>query len=67
MNAKIKALQKNKKKGSLNYNLTDLKGQYDVIRNDLLKLRDDLGKGYDMAKGMMDKKVLVKELLNTKK
>jgi len=67
MNTKIKALQKNKKKSSLNYNLTDLKGQYDVIRNDLLKLRDDLGKGYDMAKGMMDKKVLVKEFLNTKK
>lgn len=67
MNTKIKALQKNKKKSSLNNNLTDLKGQYDVIRNDLLKLRDDLGKGYDMAKGMMDKKVLVKEFLNTKK
>lgn len=66
MNAKTKALQKNKK-GTSGYKLTDLKGQYEVIRNDLLKLRADLGKGYDMAKGMMDKNTLVKEFLNTKK
>lgn len=66
MSAKTKALQKNKK-SSVDYKLTDLKSQYDVIRNDLLKLRADLGKGYDMAKGMMDRKVLVKEFLNTKK
>ena len=43
-----------------------LKQQYDLIREDLLKLRDDLSKGYDMAKGMMDRKRLVNQFLKTK-
>lgn len=42
-----------------------LKDQYNVIRKDLLKLREDLAKGYDMAKSV-DKKNLVKQLLDTK-
>lgn len=43
-----------------------LREQYEVIRKDLLKLRDDLAKGYDLAKNMVDKKGFVKELLNVK-
>ena len=42
-----------------------LKDQYNVIRKDLLKLREDIAKGYDMAKNV-DKKSLVKQLLDTK-
>lgn len=43
-----------------------LREQYEVIRKDLLKLRDDLAKGYDLAKNMVDKKGFVKDLLNVK-
>lgn len=43
-----------------------LKEQYNVIRKDLLKLREDLAKGYDMAKNLVEKKGLVKQFLNTK-
>lgn len=40
--------------------------QYEVIRGDILKLRDDLSKGYDMAKGMIEKKGLFNQLLKAK-
>ncbi|HXH31783.1 MAG TPA: hypothetical protein VNJ01_13300 [Bacteriovoracaceae bacterium] len=40
-----------------------LKEQYILIRDDILKLRDDLTKGYDMAKGLLEKKGVVKELI----
>jgi hypothetical protein len=43
----------------------DLKSQYKLIREDILKLREDLQKGYDMAKGLMDKKTL-KQFLKAK-
>ncbi len=38
--------------------------QYKVIREDIIKLKDDLTKGYGMAKGMVEKKGILKELLN---
>lgn len=37
--------------------------QYRVIRNDLLKLRDDISRGYTMARDMYGKKTLVKDLM----
>ena len=40
--------------------------QYNVIREDIMKLRDDLAHGYDMARDMLDKKTLMKELLKVK-
>lgn len=43
-----------------------LKTQYEIIRKDLLKLREDLAKSYDVAKHVMDKKGLVKQLLSLK-
>lgn len=43
-----------------------LREQYEVIRKDLLKLRDDLAKGYDLAKTMVEKKGFVKQLLSVK-
>ena len=42
-----------------------LREQYDIIRNDLLKLREDIRKGYDMARGLVDKNNL-KGLLRSK-
>lgn len=40
-----------------------LKEQYGVIRQDILKLKDDLTRGFDMAKGMFEKKGFISELL----
>ena len=40
--------------------------QYEVIRGDILKLRDDLSKGYDMAKSMIERKGLINQLLKVK-
>jgi len=43
-----------------------LKDQYNVIRKDLLKLREDLSKGYDMTKNLVEKKGLWKQILSSK-
>ncbi|WPU65445.1 hypothetical protein [Peredibacter starrii] len=43
-----------------------LKDQYNVIRKDLLKLREDLAKGYDMTKNLVEKKGLWKQILSAK-
>lgn len=43
-----------------------LKNQYEIIRNDLVKLRDDLQKGYDMAKNVVEKKSFLGNLLKSK-
>ncbi len=40
--------------------------QYEIIRSDILKLREDLNKGYDMAKSMIERKGLINQLLKTK-
>lgn len=45
---------------------TTLSEQYEIIRSDILKLRDDLSKGYDMAKGMIERKGLINQLLKAK-
>lgn len=37
--------------------------QYRVIRNDLLKLKDDITRGYSLARDMYGKKTLVKDLM----
>ena len=44
----------------------ELKDQYEIIRKDLLKLRDDLTKGYDLAKNLLNRKTLMRELLKSK-
>lgn len=43
-----------------------LKDQYEVIRQDVLKLREDLSKGFDLAKSTLEKKGLISELLKVK-
>lgn len=37
--------------------------QYRVIKEDLMKLRDDVTRGYDMAKEAVDKKTIISELM----
>lgn len=46
--------------------VSEIKHHYYVIRKDLMRLRDDLAKGYDMAKNFLDTKTLMKEFLKTK-
>jgi hypothetical protein len=46
--------------------LSTLKEQYEVIREDVLKLREDLTKGYDLAKGMVEKKGFINQLLKSR-
>jgi hypothetical protein len=43
-----------------------LREQYEIIRKDVLKLREDLTKGYDMAKGLVEKKGFLTQLLKTR-
>ncbi len=40
-----------------------LANQYNIIREDLRKLRSDLSRGYDMAKEAADKRSIIRELL----
>lgn len=40
--------------------------QYRIIRDDLVKLRDDLNRGYDMAKEAVEKKTILSELMKLK-
>lgn len=44
----------------------DLKQQYEIIRNDLLKLREDLEKGYDMAKNYVGKNGIIGTVLKVR-
>lgn len=51
---------------SRNSTVDGLREQYDVIREDILKLRDDIQKGYDMAKGAVEKKSLIGQLFKSR-
>lgn len=41
----------------------ELKDQYFIIREDIMKLRDDLTKGYDMTKDWLEKNGTVRSFL----
>jgi len=43
-----------------------LKDQYYIIREDISKLRDDLAKGYDMARNWIDKKGMLRSYLKAR-
>lgn len=43
-----------------------LKDQYEVIVQDVMKLREDLSKGFDLARSTLEKKGLISELLKVK-
>ena len=47
-------------------NDSGLAGQYRVIKEDLMKLREDLNRGFDMAKDAVDKKTIFSELMKLK-
>ncbi len=69
-----KILQKNKtlinrSKGKNSSKRVDLveesfRKQYGVIKDDFIKLKDDLQKGYDMAKEIVDKKNILGGFMN---
>ncbi len=52
-----------KKSGSLE---SDLKKQYEIIKKDLIKLRNDLTKGFDMAKSCAEKKGTIKNFFRSR-
>lgn len=43
-----------------------LKEQYDTIRKDILKLREDISSGYDVARKLVEKKGFAKKLFSVK-
>ncbi len=57
------AKQMNKKDSEHEIEKSVLGEQYKVIREDLMKLRDDLTRGYDMAKEAVDKKTILSEIM----
>lgn len=67
MRSKTKILNRLSKKPLIKSSEDNLMNQYKIIRSDILKLRSDLSKGYDMAREMMDKKKLVKIIRGEKK
>ena len=45
---------------------TTLGEQYSIIRNDLMKLKEDLSIGFDLAKGLVDRRKFMSKLIKTK-
>lgn len=43
-----------------------LRQQYEIIKGDLMKLREDLEKGYDMAKHQLNSKAILGAVLGKK-
>ena len=46
--------------------LASLNKQYEVIREDILKLREDLADGYDLLKDYLESKVNLRTLIRVK-
>jgi hypothetical protein len=61
----LKSMSRRAKAGAGNAD-PSLRDQYAIIREDLLKLREDLQKGYDMAKGMVEKRGLLGQLFKAR-
>ena len=61
LSKKASAAPASEKKTSV---IDPLKDQYEVIREDVLKLRDDLSKGYDLVKQTFERKGVISELLS---
>lgn len=55
--------KKNSDSGESTSEDSALMEQYRVIKEDLLKLRKDVTRGYDMAKEAVDKKTIISELM----
>lgn len=62
----LSRMSKKVMKGPSSEHQADLKQQYDIIRKDLLKLKQDLQKGLEVAKGMVDKKGLINQFLKSR-
>jgi hypothetical protein len=64
----VKNLAKNPKKTAKKpeRNMAAMKAQAKIIKDDVVKLRNDLQKGYDMAREWMESKSSVRQLLKIK-
>lgn len=56
----------NRRKDESGSSPSNLSRQYLVIRDDLVKLRNDLSQGYSMAKSAVEKKTILSELMKLK-
>ncbi len=56
----VKQMSKREESDAGKSNLVE---QYQVIREDLLKLGKDLNRGYDIAKAAVEKKTILSELM----
>jgi hypothetical protein len=54
---------KSKVPSDLGQGLENLRDQYQIIRDDIIKLKVDLQKGYDLAKGTVEKKGIWGQLI----
>jgi hypothetical protein len=66
MSKKLSAGPVNEKSEEKTSVIDPLKDQYEVIRQDVLRLRDDLSKGYDLIKETFEKKGIISELLKAR-
>lgn len=60
------APRKTKSQVTASQKVENIKKQYGVIRNDILKLREDLQKGYDMTRDLVEKKSFFRQLIKAK-
>lgn len=61
-----KASKQGDTSSTANVSISSLREQYDVIREDIVKLKGDLQKGYDLAKGAVDKKSLLNQIFKSR-
>jgi hypothetical protein len=62
---KLNSTDSNQKKKK-NASEGSLREQYELIKDDIVKLSNDLRKGYDMAKNIVEKKEILDQLLKFK-
>lgn len=62
----LKGLSKKASGASQSHKLESLRDQYQVIKEDVIKLRNDLQKGYDMAKTTVEKKGFLSQLFSSR-
>lgn len=61
-----RAVKQSDSSSTKNVSISSLRDQYDVIREDFIKLKDDLQKGYDLAKGAVEKKSLINQIFKSR-
>lgn len=65
-NADVEVDQSENTKSVQSEGFNSLQDQYQIIRGDILKLREDLARGYDLLKNFIDTKISIRTLLKAK-